>query len=302
MVSKILFLYAVIVLGFVCGRVLRLEKEAFAKLLIYVLTPIVVFHGAYTSPLTLATLLTSSLFFIVPTVICFLALAVGRVLFPDSRRNLVAFSAGSGNYGYFGIPIMTGIFGESALQTVVLSLLGVLFYSSFIAFYVAARGNSSVRESIRIVARIPLIYALILGLVLQLLGVPRGVVYEEYVKQFIDAYRVLGMMLVGIGLSAFSPKLLDWKLTASMFAGRFLLWPLGTVLFIFLETHYLGVLSLEVHRHLFLLAFVPLAADTVAVATQFRLYPEKAAVIVTASTLVSMALIPLAQCFLPFVQ
>jgi predicted permease len=74
-------------------------------------------------------------FFSLGTVLSLLFLAVGKWAFgKDSTKNILAFAAGTGNTGYFGIPAATALFGDAALSPVVLCILGVILYEHSVGF------------------------------------------------------------------------------------------------------------------------------------------------------------------------
>ena len=77
-VYKILPLYLFIILGFAAGRRLHIDKDSIAKLLIYVIAPIIVFHGAVSANLQLGLLLVPVLFFGVATSLCLTTYMVAR--------------------------------------------------------------------------------------------------------------------------------------------------------------------------------------------------------------------------------
>ena len=67
---------------------------------------------------------------------------------------------------------------------------------------------------------------------------------------------------------------------------------------IFVDVNFLNVFNGSVHKIMFLLSIMPLAANLVAFSTELRAQPEKASLAVFLSTLVALIYIPLLASFL----
>lgn len=162
---KLIPLYVMIGLGYLSTRYLSVEKSSIGKLLIYIISPVVIFYGTYTAPLELEYFMLPILFFVIASLIalCFYYL-VGH-FYQDTRTNILAFTAGTGNTGYFGLPVISAVLGESAFSIAVLSILGIVLYENTVGFYLTAKGNFSTRESLMKVIKLPTIYAFLFGII-----------------------------------------------------------------------------------------------------------------------------------------
>lgn len=288
---KVSPLFLTIVLGYVAGRFAKVKKEPIAHLLIYILAPIVTFHGGFRSGLTLRTALLPAVFFIVPSLLS-LAVYHGGRLFGEERRKLLSFTVGDGNTGYFGIPIMTAIFGDQVVPLLVVCILGLTLYEFSVCFFFAARGRYSVRESLLTMVKLPVLYSFLAGVLLNQLGFHEPVVYAESISRFISAYSVLGMLLLGISMAGVTRAEFDGVFMAILMGCRFLVWPLLMAAFIQLDAALFHALLPEMRPQIFVYSFVPLAANSVAFAAEFELSPGTVALTVVVSTLVSLMLMP----------
>lgn len=291
-IGNLLSLYLVLFLGFLAARYAGVEKTSIARLLIFIISPFVVFHGALRSQLAPSIFVIPVFFFLVPSTLAAVSYWIGGRIWTDKRRNLFAFSAASGNTGYFGIPVMLVLFGEKSLQFVVLAVTGIIFYEVVVAYYIAARGQFNARESLVKVLKLPLFYAFLLGMAARSLGMPESPLYLQMMDRFMATYSVLGMLLVGLGLAGASRADIDFSFVALTFVGRYMLWPLVTFAFVFLDRSIFHTLDTQMSTELLVFSFVPLAANSVAFAAQFDLRPEMASVAVALSTLVSLFLMP----------
>ncbi|TAK95864.1 AEC family transporter [Patescibacteria group bacterium] len=293
LLSKIAPLYLLIVLGFLVGKFTKLQKEAIAPLLIYVIAPVVVFKGVMRADLVASNLSLPILFFAVGCLISLTFLFLSKFIWQDSTRNIVGFTAGTGNSGYFGLPVALAIFGDAYLPLAVLILLGMILYENSLGFYIVARGNHSRRESFLRLLKLPAIYAFFLAVIFNAVGMKFGMVYENVTYGFQLAYTVLGMMIIGLGIAGFSRAMWDAKFIAVTFLAKFIVWPLVLLLLMAVDNNYFHLYGAELQRIMILMAIVPLAANTVSYATLLKVQPEKAALAVLFSTVFALLYIPL---------
>jgi predicted permease len=291
---RLLPLYAVIVLGYLAGRFLLAQRETVAAILIYILAPVVMFDGAYTVSFSGGILLLPLLFWFLCSLLCVCWYAVASHIWKDATKNLLAFTAGTGNTGYFGLPVAVAIFSPKALGIMTLSLLGFVLYEQSFGFAMVAKGNHTTRESILKAIRLPTLYASVLGLMLNAFHAHLGGEYARIAVDFRGAYSVLGMLMVGIGMVGAKRKGLDARFLTLAFIAKFVVWPLLVGAVIFLDVHVFHLFDTFTHRVMFLLSIVPMAANTVVFASVLRVHPEKAAASVFLSTLFALLFIPLA--------
>ncbi len=292
LLGKLAWLYALIALGWVAGTVVGVRREPVANLLLYTVSPIVVFEGASTVPLSAATLSLPFLFLVICSILCGVFFAAAKPFWRDGTRNLAAFASADGNTGYFGIPVALALLGERSLGFIVLGSLGFLLYESTVGFYVLARGNFSMRESVRKMLRLPLLYAFVAGLLFQLLHLPLPEGAASVLANVRGAYSVLGMMVIGLGLTGLSVSAFDCRLLLFTGIAKFLVWPLVILGILSFDAAFTHVFSQEIQRVVLLLSVVPLAANTVILSTVLDVQPRKAAIAVLVSTLLALAVIP----------
>lgn len=289
---KILPLYFVILLGYLAGKKLKVRKESIAPLLIYIIAPIVVFNGVIRAKLSLDTLSLPVVFFLLACFMCFIFYKLGGIFWSGSEKNILAFTSGTGNTGYFGLPVATAIFGQDIMPLAVLSILGFVLYENTIGFYITARGNFTIRDSIKKVSRLPTVYAFLLGVIVNLFHVNLGQVYSDIVASFQGTYSILGMMLIGLGIASIDHFKLDLKFISLAFLAKFIAWPVLVMLVIAIDSSIVNLYSPTTHKLMILMSTVPLAANTVAYAVELKVHPEKSATAVLLSTLVALFFIP----------
>jgi predicted permease len=291
-VGRVLPLYFLIGLGFLAGRVLRARKETVASLLIYVIAPFVIFHGAARTRLTPGILALPLFFFSLCSALSVAFLALASRIWSDARRNIVAFSAGTGNAGYFGLPLALALFDADAFGVVISSVLGFVLYENSVGFYITAMGRYSRRESLIRVLRLPTLYAYLSGILINVSGLPLGASYVSMAASFRGAYVVLGMMSIGLGIADMRRFELDYGFIGLTFAAKFFAWPLVAGSLVSLDSAFLNCYGHRTHQIIILLSIVPMAANMVAVATALRTEPEKSALAVLLSTVFTLLYLP----------
>jgi predicted permease len=174
----------------------------------------------------------------------------------------------------------------------VLGAFGFILYENTLGYFVTARGHHTAAESLRRVARLPAIYAFGAGLTLNALGFARPGPLEELFRSLRGAYSVLGMLIIGLGAAGLRSWRTDGRFLAFCFAIKFAAWPLAVAALVAGAAAAGFPFAPELRPIVFLLGTVPMAANVVAIATELRVHPEKAAVAVLASTAFALFYLP----------
>ena len=293
---KLVPLLALIVFGWVAGKYLGLTREALAPTLIYLLSPLTIFKGVLDATLSTELLLLPFLYIALCSVVCGVGWVLGGFFFKAPARNILAYTGGNSNSGYFGFPAAAAFLGPDAFSRAVMISFGFVIYEATVGFFVTARGHHTVRESLHKVLRLPQLYVFALGIALNLTGFKADTPAFEFFAWIKGSFLTLGMMLIGIALAQIKDFRVDWLFTGFAFGMKFLVWPLVTVTVFWLDKHSgLQLLSAPVKESMWLVSVLPMAANTVAYASLLRAEPEKCAVAVVLSTLLCLLLLPLAM-------
>jgi predicted permease len=293
LLNKIIPLYMNIALGYIAGKVLDTNRESIARFMFFLINPIIIFNGVMNVNLDLSVLSLPVLTFVISSCLCLLFFRMTGDIWTDSSRNLMAFSAGSGNTGYFGLPIALLLFNDEGEGIYILALLGITLYENSVGYYVLAHGSTTRAECIKKVIRLPAIYAFLGALILNFCGLEMPQVLVEFTGHIKGTYTVLGMMIVGLGLAGLTQFKVDAKFIGLSFFAKFIVWPVLMLIITGLDAWIFGIYSPMTHKALMLLSIVPLAVNTVIVATLMKSQPEKAATAVLLSTLFALAYVPL---------
>ncbi|PMR77135.1 AEC family transporter [Billgrantia endophytica] len=292
LLAPLWMLLAFVGLGWLCARPLAIDPRPIATLLIYIIAPLTFFRGLTLGGPTPSHLLLTLGLFLVASL---LAIAVSRLVrpfFPAEEAAVLAFSAGTGNTGYFGLPIAMVLLPPEGVTQYLFCLLGITLYEFTVGFYISARGQFSVRQSLVKITRLPLIHAFLAALLVSGLGVTMPAMLMDSLEVFPSTYTLLGMMIIGMTLGRVSIREIDARFVGACVAVRFGLWPLLALAAV-LGLQALVALPDELAMVLLLLGVVPMAANVVVVAMELSIRPEKGAIAVLLTTLAAPLVIPL---------
>jgi hypothetical protein len=294
LLTKILPLYINILLGYVSARCLKVDKSAIAAILFYIIGPVVIFSATMSVEIVAEVLILPVFFYLFSSAVGFVTLALFKNCWQDATGNILAFTAGTGNSGYFGIVLALILFPPELADIFIFTVLGAFFYEATTGFYITAKGSFTAAESLGKVFRLPALYAFILGILLNLSGAVLPEVLTSYLGQFKVAFSILGMMILGMGLEGcLRSDGIDRKFLSVSLTAKFVFWPLAIWALIVFDRNVTMLLNEELYRVMFLFAIVPLASNTVTLAVLLKGRPEKAAFAVLVSTVISVFSIPL---------
>jgi predicted permease len=288
---KLIPLYVIIGLGFLSSRYLRIDSKSVANLAIYTITPVVIFSGLIKNPLQHSFLLLPFISFGIAALISVLTFFIAKRYWHDGAPYLLGLSSGTGNTGYFGIPLLLAFLGSDLLPMYLCIIPGITLFESTLGYYFISRGQYSQKESVKRVLKLPFLYAFIFGITGNLLGYTLPAPLLEISDKFLGCYTVLGMMLVGMGLSTDSKLSFDIPYLAAALLLRFLVWPVTVIGLIALDNSVFHLFGTQEHCVFLLASAVPIAANVVAYAAQNSFQVSRAATSVIISTLVSPVII-----------
>lgn len=292
--TRVGFLICIALVGVLIGKKFKTNQKDISTLLVYVISPAVMFvsvlqapEGNYL-PFSIAA-------FVFCSLTALLAYQIGRFIWTDHTKNLFSFSGGTGNTGYFGLPIALAMFDKTGAAIAVFIILGVNLYEFTVGYYITSLGRHSIKDSLIKVVKMPILYSFALAYLLKLTGLMPNDVILNSLNNFKGTYSVLGMMVIGITLSKFERFEIDVKFLTAALSWKYMYWPAA----ILLLTHTLGTTMGSTEKAVVLLmACVPMAGNTVVIANELDVHPEKAATAVMLSTLLAIVSVPLMMMFI----
>jgi len=173
LVNIILPIVLIAATGFVLARKLDVEARSLSRTMLYFFTPTLVFSLTYKAKLSseyASIAVFVGLMAVLMLVVCGF---IARVLRYD-RLTTSAFMLGClfVNAGNYGLPLILFAFGEEGLARAAFYFTINSILIQTLGIFVAARGKASARDALINTLKMPLVYAVTLGLLLNLAHVP----------------------------------------------------------------------------------------------------------------------------------
>ena len=285
-------LYILIFLGYIAGRFLEVNLHSIARLNIYILLPIVSMGAMTRVEFQPEYFALPIILFVLSQVIALGSCRFLKIFRKDGTANLIGASGANGNAVFFGLPLVIAFFGVEGAGLYLFFNMGPQINNVSLAYYLVARGRFSVKESAKRVVKLPVIYAMILGLLLNFAGVEMSGISLKYWDYASGSLVFLGMMMVGIGAAKIKSFSFDWPLIATFFALKFIIWPASIFALIALDMFVFQQFDTRIYQLILFLSVMPIMGSLVAYAAENDLYPEKAATAVILSSFATILIIP----------
>jgi hypothetical protein len=205
-VRVILPVAVIVAIGYVSGRALHIDQRPLARVSLYVLVPCMVFTGmsrTAISPVELGQIFAFVALSIItmwpPSV---LAARILRLTRPETN----AFLLGTllTNAVNVGFPVLTLAFGAAGLERGVVYSVGMQVVFQTVGVYLAAGGKMTAGQAARSIVRVPGVYALALGLLVNWAAWPVPDWLFSPIKMVGDALVPLLLIVLGIQLTEVS--------------------------------------------------------------------------------------------------
>jgi predicted permease len=285
-------LYFIIGIAFLISKKFNFTGEKLNSLLIYILIPLVIFSIAVKEDFAINSISLSVIFLITTSTLCFTGYHLGNYFYKDKTKNILAFVASSSNMGYFGFPLILIIYGEAGMAAATILWLTYTIHEKLIGFFIVAKGNYSFKKSIIEILTMPSLYMLSIGLIINHENIELPAQIQTALKLSRDLMIILGMSVVGIGISKIKIKNIDYKFLGIALTSKFILMPTIMFSLLFLEHTHFNLLTDTFRQVALTMSVLPLGVNTVIAATKYKNNPDKTAITVLISTIVALIYIP----------
>ncbi len=293
LLGKVYPLYLLITLGFVVGKLWRVGRKQLAFVIIYVLGPLVIFHGTATAPQGNNVVAVPALFWLMCSFLAGMSYLIGSRLWKNKgKADMLAFMGGTANMGSFGIPMVLAFFGEQAVSIAIYSVMANIVFENTVGYYVLVKEQSHFLQALRKVLALPAIYAFGLGVfVNHVQAFPMGL------QPTFGVIRLLlicsGMLLIGLSLATVKRSSLDSRFIATVSGVKFLLFPASMGAVLLLDATFVGVFTPFTRQVVLLLSTMPIGSNIIAFATKLDKHPRLASFTVLVTVLIASIYIPL---------
>ncbi len=276
----------IILIGFIVGRTLPLQRSTLSQLTLYTLSPALVVDGLYRTKLSLASSSKLLLGFAFTSITIYGVIwLISRVygLNPTLSRAITAIVMFPNN-GNMGLPVATFALGVAGLDRAIIYMLG----SSFLMFCFGPaiiRGNGVV-EGFKLTLRLPLLWAILFGIGLRLFSIKLPWELDKGIQQLGAAAIPIALILLGMQLSQtrFQPRIKEIAIAVARLAIA------PTIAYCFGRLLQLDSLSLQV---LILQSAMPTAVNSFVLVSEFGGDKDLVARAIVTSTLMSFFTLPI---------
>ncbi len=289
----ILSIVLMIGLGYFLKRIDFLSSkdiDPFNRIVMYILLPCMIFHALYNADLSLIPKLG-----ILPFVILFSSLITGIVSYiilkqfnlDDKKLWSVLVTVMIANTAFMGYPVTLGIYGQDGFLRAIFCDIATLITFLSLSFVLTLKFGGSVKKSIKKIALFPPLWAVILGIILNVLNIPIGSVLENTINYLGQGAIPLIMIALGlsIDLSAISRSKSMIAFTSVM---KLLFFPFIAFLF----ASQIGLINLE-HTISIVEAAMPSGMMSLLLAISYNLDYELTSDCILINTVISLITLPL---------
>lgn len=248
----------------------KIDDRTITLLSVYFLQIFLTFWGLLKRPIDTNLLLAPSVYLAITLMALLLMIPLSRLFFSDTKeRSIATVAALIGNTGNLGIPLGIAMFGEQSVPHMTLINLVNVFVVYTIGVFYYSRGEFSVRDSLLNILKLPVLWAAMVAIALNLIGYHPSEAVDKTLMM--GAYASMTMQLVLFGIYLYGIKLgeLNAKLSIWISSAKFILIPA-------LAWIVLGQIQIDsiVKGMIFLELIVPLAVANVNLASLYNCAPR----------------------------
>ncbi|WP_076605222.1 AEC family transporter [Arcobacter porcinus] len=289
-ILSVLPIYFFILLGFLAKNKFKteLDEKSLVLLSLYILQPIMIFWGLTKEPINYDFLVSPLFFLFCMMITLFTMLLYSKFVFSvKSDENIFLATALVGNTGNLGIPLGIALFGEESVPYTSIMNIANIFFMYTVSIYFFAREKYSLKDSIKSIFKIPVIWFALLALLYNYFGfkIPDNL---EFALQM-GAYSSLTLQLIIFGAYLYSVRLktIDWNLSLQISFVKHILLPVIGIVFIILFTNFNSFISSIIIMQL----LMPLAVNNVNFSVLYSAKPSLVAATILVSSFVFIVLL-----------
>ena len=248
----------------------QIDDRTITILSVYFLQVFLTFWGLLKRPIDTQLLLAPALYIAISLIALLLMIPLARMVFSEPKeRSIATVAALIGNTGNLGVPLSIALFGEQSIPYVTLINLMNIFVVYTIGVFFYSRGEFSVRGSLLNIVKLPILWAAMMAIGLNLTGYVPSLAVDKTLMMGAYASMTMQLVLFGIYLYGIELKTLNIRLSVWVSGTKFILIPV--IAFVVLQN-----IEMEpmVKGILFLEMLVPLAVANVNLASLYNCAPK----------------------------
>lgn len=193
------------------GKFVKVDPRTLSQSVIYLFGPALILNSllsAEIEPSALGGIFAMSL--ISTVLLVGLGWLIGKILkLPHAMAATVMLAMSLGNTGSVGLPLAEFAFGVQGMQYAAVFYVTTTIFANILGVYIPASNHTSLKDILKRILKVPMIYAAVIGLALNLLGVRMPVILERTTD-------LLGYAAVAVGIAFMGVRLANMKLHGKM--------------------------------------------------------------------------------------
>ncbi|MDO5810622.1 MAG: AEC family transporter [Methanobrevibacter sp.] len=291
-IVTILSIVIMIGLGYFLKRIDFLSEkdiDPFNKIVMYILMPCMIFHAIYAADLSQIPKLS-----ILPFIILASSFVTGivsyfilkQLKFDDVTLWSVLVTVMIANTAFMGYPVTLGIYGNAGFLRAIFCDMATLCTFLLLSFVLILRFGGTVKTAVRKIALFPPLWAVVLGLGFNILGIPIGPVVDNTVNYL--GQGAIPLIMIALGLSI-NFEALSRSRSMIVFTSimKLALFPFVA----FLIASWLGLVNLE-HSVSIVEAAMPSGMMSLLLAITYKLDYELTSDCILINTVISLITLP----------
>ena len=279
-------------LGYFLKRIDFLSEkdiDPFNKIVMYILMPCMIFHAIYAADLSQIPKLS-----ILPFIILASSFVTGivsyfilkQLKFYDVTLWSVLVTVMIANTAFMGYPVTLGIYGNAGFLRAIFCDMATLCTFLLLSFVLILRFGGTVKTAVRKIALFPPLWAVVLGLGFNILGIPIGPVVDNTVNYL--GQGAIPLIMIALGLSI-NFEALSRSRSMIVFTSimKLALFPFVA----FLIASWLGLVNLE-HSVSIVEAAMPSGMMSLLLAITYKLDYELTSDCILINTVISLITLP----------
>lgn len=284
--------FLIFLTGYIGQKWIGFEIKSISMAALYLMSPFLAFRTFYANELTMEYVYITAFCLILSLALIIVVLITGFFM-KATRQKMAAMILGGVfmNSGNYGAPVVLFAFGAAGFDYAVIIMVFQAFLMNTIGLFAASFGGeeeTTLKQSLQRVTRMPVLHGAILGVVLQLLNVHIPPTFMDAISLVADASIPTVMLVLGMQLAVIATKRVAYQYVNAVAVIRMAVSPLLAVAIV----SFLPVNDL-LKDVMILLAAMPAAANTTMFAIQFGTEPDLVSFTTLITTLLSILTIPL---------
>ena len=210
-INVMLPVFLAIGLAILFGKFVKVDARSLSQAVIYLFGPCLILYSLASEPMDSSALLGIFAMSLVSTL---LLVGIGWLIAKALKvehplRATIMLAMSLGNTGSVGLPLAEFAFGAQGMQYAAVFYVTTTVFANILGVMIPSAGQVSLKETFKRILKVPMIYAAVFGVILNLLGVQLPTFLERTTN-------LLGYAAVACGIAFMGVRLATMKLDGKM--------------------------------------------------------------------------------------